>query len=125
MIGLMWTSEEPGFLVRNGKPLTKEKLSRTIHKFTREKFEAAFQAIEDEKLFSIRETDGAIYSRKMVRDLEIHERQAELGRKGAKATWGDKAKVNAEPTPEEIAKVLAKAKAMAVQDEPVGVTSAA
>jgi len=132
MIGLMWTSEEPGYLVRNGKPLTKEKLFRTIHKFTQERFDVAFQTIEDESLFSVRKTDGAIYSRKILRDLETHEKWSEMGRRGAKATWVGKAtgeaKAEAKATALAQAKEDAIAKAIAfieAHEEPVGVPNGA
>jgi hypothetical protein len=89
MIGLMWGSEERGYLVNNGKPLSIDQLYQTVHGFdTREEFDTALEAIESEGLFSVRETDGAIYSRKILSDLEKSAKYAKSGRKGGLKSLG-------------------------------------
>lgn len=89
MIGLMWDSEERGYLVNNGKPLTRDQVYLSIRGFrTRKAFNTAFEAIKNEGLFSVRETDGALYSRKILSDLAKSAEKAVNGRKGGLASQG-------------------------------------
>jgi hypothetical protein len=87
MLGLMWLSNERGYLTQNGKPLTLEELALLFRHLTFAEFEQYFAIIEKKGLFSVRETDGAIYSRKILSDLAKSAKLAEQGRRGGEAHW--------------------------------------
>jgi hypothetical protein len=109
IIGRMWLSNERGYLVgSNRKPLSDEAMAATLP-LPVEEYRKHLEVIKNTGLCSVRKTDGAIYSRKILHDLETHEEKASAGRKGAKATWSGGATAGA--------KAIARAKALAVPPE--------
>lgn len=82
MLNYMWESNERGYLVdASGKPYTTEELSRMIG-MTEDLLKQNLKQMESKKIFSVRESDGAIYCRRMVRDEEIRRIRKEVGKIG-------------------------------------------
>ena len=97
----MWESTERGvFLKPNGQPYTKEEIVRMVGLDNQNSGNWLTYIIESE-VCSIRESDGAIYCRKMVRDEEIRIKRKNAGMKGGnpillnqEVNYEDKQKVN-------------------------------
>jgi hypothetical protein len=80
MLGLMWESTPKGYLILGGKPYPKEALARCLG-FALDLLERLLAEMEQYSVYSKTETN-IIYSRRMVRDVEISKIRAEAGRKG-------------------------------------------
>jgi hypothetical protein len=84
MLALMHESESYGHLLINGKPPTDRQLAvqagATIDEVT-----SAIGELETEGVFS-RDRNGAIYSRRMIRDEKKAEHARKIGRKGGNPT---------------------------------------
>jgi hypothetical protein len=94
MLGRMWNSSERGFLTINGKPMNDGALSALLGFNTDiEQFKKHLGVIESAGLFSRRESDNAIFSRKMLNDQDLYEKKAAAGRHGGLVTQKQKAVV--------------------------------
>jgi hypothetical protein len=80
MLCLMWESTERGYLTINGHPMTTEVLARQVG-FACNLLEGLLAELESFAVFSRRE-DGAIFCRKMIRDVELSDKRATSGAKG-------------------------------------------
>jgi len=78
MIFLMWESKERGFLTVNGKPITTEMLSVALN-LDNQNLSKRLTLYEDFGLFSRRESDGAIFSRRMVKIVELANKRKNAG----------------------------------------------
>lgn len=85
MLGFMWESTERGYLTLNGKPVSNSVITKMLG-IDITTFEQALQQMEEFNVFSRRE-DGAIYSRKMVRDEEIRLVKSASGKQGMKKRY--------------------------------------
>lgn len=85
MLGLMWESTERGYLTLNGRPVITPVISKMIG-VDITVLEGALSQMEEFNVFS-RRGDGAIYSRKMVRDEEVRRAKSLAGKKGMKKRW--------------------------------------
>lgn len=81
MIFLMWESKERGFLTVNGKPITTEMLSVALN-LDNQNLSKRLSSYEDLGLYSKRESDGAIYSRRIVKIVELSEKRKNAGNLG-------------------------------------------
>jgi hypothetical protein len=89
MICYMWESVERGVMVKpNHQPYTKDEITLMIGRDCSGSY-AWFDTLIDNGVCAVRE-DGAIYSRRMVKDEEIRGKRREAGKKGGDVT---KAKV--------------------------------
>jgi hypothetical protein len=86
MLGLMWESRERGYLTLNGKPVITPVISKMLGVDITE-LEQAISQLEEYNVFSRRE-DGAIYSRRMVRDEEKRLLKSLAGKKGMQNRYG-------------------------------------
>lgn len=87
MLGRMWNSSERGFLTINGKPMSDAALASLLGFGTDVKeWQRHLKLIEDAGLFSRRESDNAIFSRKILHDEGIREQKAVAGRFGGLVT---------------------------------------
>ena len=77
---LMWESHERGVLVIGGKPMARETIARVIGE-DNQNFEICLSKILDNGCFDVRE-DGAIFSRRMVRENEISVKRSISGSQG-------------------------------------------
>lgn len=77
---LMWESSERGCLTINGKPMSHEAIARAIGE-DNQNFKICLSKILDNGCFDVRE-DGAIFSRRMVRESEISVKRAISGSQG-------------------------------------------
>lgn len=84
MIALMHTSERYGFLLINGKPPSDRQLQRQTGAESLEEIGDLIAELERENVFS-RDSDGVIFSRKMVRDAKLFAKASNFGKRGAKA----------------------------------------
>lgn len=82
MLGLMWESEQRGFLVLGGQAVACEELSLML-KIEQGKLQIILKKFERIKLFSVE--DGKIFSRKILKIVELSEKRAKSGGKGGKA----------------------------------------
>jgi len=80
MLGLMWESTPRGYLVLGGKPYPKEALGRCLG-FACDLLEVLLGEMEQYAVYSKTE-GGIIYSRRIIRDMEISKIRADAGRKG-------------------------------------------
>lgn len=78
---LMHESDERGVLLLNGKPMPDEALGRILG-LDNQKITTAITSILDYGVASRRPEDGALYSRRMVRDEKIRQIRSEAGEKG-------------------------------------------
>lgn len=78
---LMHDSEERGVLILNGAPMTIEQIARAIN-LDNQMVKQSVSKIQALGVCSVRESDGAIYSRRMVRDEEIRQVRIKAGRSG-------------------------------------------
>jgi len=82
MLFYMWESNERGVLVdASGKPYTTEELSRMIG-LPEDLLKQNLKQMESKKIFSLRDLDGAIYCRRMMKDAEIRKIRKEIGKIG-------------------------------------------
>lgn len=82
LICLMWESPEKGHLVAgSGTPYRSEHISRMTG-VSEERVIELIAQMEEVGLFSRREKDGAIYNRRMARQVEISKKRAKAGSKG-------------------------------------------
>lgn len=88
MLGRMWESNERGYLTINGKPMSDfAKASALGFGSAVEEYLAHEKVLEDNAIFSRRESDGAIFSRKILNDIDLSEKRAKYGSLGGKKTW--------------------------------------
>lgn len=96
LICYMWECVERGVMVKpNHQPYTKEEITAMIGKDCSGSY-GWLEVLIENGVCSIR-GDGAIYSRRMVKDEEIREKRRIAGKKGGDVT---KAKVFTKPDPE-------------------------
>lgn len=81
MLCYMWESNERGYLKYNDEQLAR--LLRLPEVLLKQKL----KQLLDFAIYSIRESDGAIYSRRMVKDQEIREMRKKAGSLGGKQTF--------------------------------------
>lgn len=82
MLFYMWESNERGVLVdASGQPYTISELSRMIG-LSEDLLKQNLKQMESKKIFSLRESDGAIFCRRIVRDQRIREIRKEVGKIG-------------------------------------------
>ena len=86
MLCYMWESTERGYLTVNGKPLPEKVLARMIG-LSEIEMKTHMGIIFDFGVASLRESDGAIYSRRMVKDQYIREVRQKAGSKGGKKSF--------------------------------------
>jgi len=86
MLFYMWESSERGYLTINGKPIGTEALARMM-KIDRDLLEQNLKHLSDFAIYSIRESDGAIYCRKMVKDQQIRISRQKAGSIGGKRSF--------------------------------------
>jgi len=80
MMCLMWESQVRGYLLLGGKPMSRETIARNIGE-DNQNFEICLTKILEFGCFDIRE-DGAIFSRRMVRENELSVKRAKSGSQG-------------------------------------------
>ena len=101
MLCYMWESPEVGVMVApNCKPYSREEIVRIVGLDSRASG-SWLELLIDSGVCGVRD-DGAIYSRRMVRDADLREKRAEAGRKG-----GQRARGPAEPEKAEISPPVA------------------
>lgn len=93
MLFLMWESPERGYLLTpSRKPFTEVQLSNAI-RVPEVLLKQKLKHLLEQNIYSVRENDISIYSRKMVKDEEIRVIRSESGKRGGFATQFAKAKV--------------------------------
>lgn len=101
MLGFMWESTERGYLTINNKPISKESLARMIG-VSEVLLEQKLNQLLDFAVCSIRESDGAIYSRRMVKDENIRNIRQKVGSIGGKNSFASRfAQANSQPNTED------------------------
>ena len=88
MLGIMWESTERGYLTINGKPVITPVITKILGVPITE-LENALKQMEQYNVFSKRE-DGAIYSRRMVRDEQIRLIKSKAGVEGMNKRYNKK-----------------------------------
>jgi hypothetical protein len=81
MLFLMWESKERGFLTINGNPFSDEMLSNAL-KLDNQSLTTILTYFGDLGLFSRRESDNAIYSRKIIKLVELSNKRKNAGSMG-------------------------------------------
>ena len=81
MLMLMWESAERGYLTINNKPMTNERLAVALN-LDNQKLSTTLTLFDELGLYSRRESDNAIYSRKQVEIVELSEKRKNAGIKG-------------------------------------------
>jgi len=81
MIMLMWESKERGYLTINGKPYTNEMLSTSLN-LDNQRLTKTLTLFDNLGLYSKRKSDNAIYSRMIVKIIELSEKRKNAGKKG-------------------------------------------
>src|ERR1035437_4353092 len=81
LIFLMWESEERGYLTVNKKPMTIEMIAVALN-LDNQNASKRLTSFADIGLFSIRESDGAIYCRKIVNIVELSNKRKNAGKRG-------------------------------------------
>lgn len=84
MLCYMWESTERGFLI-----YSKEELSRLL-RISEDLLEQKLKQLLSKGIYSVREIDGAMYSRRMVRDQKIREIRTKAGSLGGRRTFANK-----------------------------------
>ena len=88
MLGRMWESNERGYLTINGKPMSDfAKASALGFGSAVDEYLRHERILEEAGIFSRRKSDKAIFSRKVLNDIELSQKRAEAGSKGGKKTW--------------------------------------
>lgn len=80
LLGLMWESDNPGYLSTNGRPLNPTFIGRLIGA-SEEKVTSLLNELEANGVFS-RTTEGIIYCRRIVKDMNKRELCRQAGLKG-------------------------------------------
>jgi len=84
----MWESTERGYLVKpNGKPYSHDEIIRIVG-LDKENSNLWLNHIIENEVCSVRESDGAIYSRRMVKDEYIRDVKRENGKQGGNPKLG-------------------------------------
>lgn len=81
MLMLMHDSDQRGYLVLNGRPMSDEAIARLLG-LDKQIFSKALSNIKANGVCSVRESDQAIYSRSMVRRAELSSKRAISGKSG-------------------------------------------
>src|SRR4029077_6935873 len=89
MLCIAHEGEPCGYLRLNGQPLTAADLNDMIAKTTVKEVEKLLAELEAKGVFS-RAADGAIYSRRMVKDTAVSEQASQWGKKGGNPTLNPK-----------------------------------
>lgn len=85
MLCYMWESSERGVMLKpNGDPMSKDEVARLLGVDASGSYDWIDKLI-DNQVYSVR-ADGAIFSRRMVRDHIISQKRSEAGRKGGNTT---------------------------------------
>jgi len=84
MLCYMWESQERGYLNYSTEELAR--LLRLPEDLLKQKLEQ----LSKRAIFSVRENDGAIYSRRMIKDQEIREIRKKAGSLGGKQTFANR-----------------------------------
>ncbi len=94
MLGRMWESNDRGFLTINGKPMDDFAKARALG-FGSDvaSYLLHEKILDDAKIFSRRKDDGAIYSRFILKIVELRKKRQEAGSKGGSKTQAN-AKAN-------------------------------
>jgi hypothetical protein len=78
MLGFMWESTERGYLTLNGSKIENSMLARMLG-ITEERLTLSLTIMGKLNVYSVREKDGAIYNRRMIRDEEIRHKRIQGG----------------------------------------------
>ena len=89
MIMLMWESKERGFLTIKGNPMSLKRLANSLH-LTMDETQEYLDLFEDIDLYSRRSSDGAIYSRRIVKLVELSEKRQKAGKSGGNHSLNNK-----------------------------------
>ena len=89
MLLYMWESTERGYLTVNGKPIPENALARMLG-LPELLLKQNVKYLLDFGVASIRESDGAIFCRRMVRDQEIREKRQKAGSLGGKKSFASR-----------------------------------
>lgn len=89
MLCYMWESTERGYLTINGKPIPDKNLAQMLG-VDEILLKQILKQLLDFAIYSVRESDGAIYSRKMVRDEEIRKIRQKVGSEGGKKSFASR-----------------------------------
>jgi hypothetical protein len=81
LIFLMWESKERGYLTVNNKPMTTEMIAIALN-LDNQTTTKRLTSFADIGLFSRRESDGAIYCRKIVNIVELSNKRKNAGKQG-------------------------------------------
>lgn len=81
LIFLMWESEERGYLTINKKPMTSEMIATALN-LDNQTATKRLTSFADIGLFSKRESDGAIFCRKIVKIIELSNKRKNAGKQG-------------------------------------------
>lgn len=114
LLGLMWDSEDRGYLVLNGFPMTPESIARNIGA-TPEEVTKGMEVLFKYGVVSKTE-DGIIYNRKMVRDNKKRKQNQLNGRKGGRPAK-EKENPNENPSPKKPNQSSENANANAIETE--------
>jgi len=86
LICYLWESTERGVMVKpNGKPYTENEIIRIVG-LDNQNSGSWLTSLLDNCVCSVRKSDGAIFSRRMVRDEQIRSIRRESGKKGGNPT---------------------------------------
>lgn len=89
MLCYMWESTERGYLTINGKPIPDKNLAQMLG-VDEILLKQILKQLSDFAIYSVRESDGALYSRKMVKDEEIRKIRQKVGSEGGKKSFASK-----------------------------------
>lgn len=81
MLMLMWESEERGYLTINGKPMSISMISTALN-LDNQNTSKWLTYFGELGLYSYRESDGAIFSRKIVKIVQLSEKRKKAGKQG-------------------------------------------
>jgi hypothetical protein len=81
LIMLMWESEERGYLTINRKPMNNEMIASALN-LDNQILSKRLTSYEELGLFSRRDSDNAIYSRKIVKIVELSNKRKNAGKQG-------------------------------------------
>jgi hypothetical protein len=89
MLCYMWESTERGYLTVNGKPIPDDSLASMLG-LPVDLLKQNVKVILDFGVASIRESDGALYSRRMVKDQELRIIRQKAGSVGGKKSYASR-----------------------------------
>lgn len=81
LLFLMWESKERGYLTVNNKPMTNIMLSIALN-LDNQRLTSLLNYFDELGLYSKRDSDGAIYSRKIINIVELSEKRKNAGKQG-------------------------------------------